>query len=112
MAKKTINALRREIGRIDEGVLTLCAERFRLAEEIERVKRNNGDWQRLVCPRVEEQRLRRARETGERLGLDRGFAEMVIRMLMRETLRYEVIKREITMAAGKAKRKIRTGGRR
>jgi isochorismate pyruvate lyase len=82
-----LEALRREIDRLDSAIVSLLAERFRLVDQVIAVKQKSGA-PAIIPERIEEVVGRVLAEARAR-GIPGESAEKLWRLLIAETVRYE-----------------------
>jgi len=88
-------ALRASIDNLDNALICLLAERFRITKEVGVLKATRGlppaDLER------EERQVARLRRLADEAGLDPEFAEKLLAFIVREVVRHhEQIAREVT----------------
>jgi chorismate mutase-like protein len=86
-AAETLAPFRREIDALDEQIIDLLAERFRVVQKVAALKAEAGIAVRLPG-RIEEV-CARAAELGSRKGLDGAFLRRLYRQIIEETCALE-----------------------
>lgn len=104
----TLEELRTQLTRVDRDLLALIAERQRIVSDIGTHKIQNAvptrDYER------EREVLKGARERAERLGLEAGLAEEIMRTLIRASLTHQERSRVAAGTSGAGKRVLIIGG--
>jgi chorismate mutase/prephenate dehydrogenase len=104
----TLDELRRRLTANDRQILALVAERQRLSREIARVKRSTGyptrDYNR------ERDVILGARKAAEEIGVSPGFAETLMRMLIRSSLTTQEQASVAAHGTGTGRRALVIGG--
>lgn len=91
--EQNVQNIRKEFSRIDEDILRLCADRMRLAREIEREKAASKNA-RIIYEDVEERKYERFSSLATMLGINRYFAESLLYLLIAESARVQVKMRD------------------
>src|SRR5690242_2609277 len=104
----TLDTLRERLTAIDRQMVSLVAERKRLAAEVARVKRVTGfptrDYER------ERDVILGARRSAEELGVSPGLAEDLLRLLIRSSLTTQEQASVVARGAGSGRRVLVIGG--
>lgn len=85
MTDPTLTALRARIDDLDQALLELLAERFAVTEQVGRHKKDVG--LPPADPDREQVQIARLRQMAADLGLDPGFSEKLLRLIIDEVIR-------------------------
>ncbi|MEM8916822.1 MAG: chorismate mutase [Pseudomonadota bacterium] len=83
---ETLNALRKSIDRLDAAAILLLAERFKLTQDVGRLKQRHN--LPPADPSREEKMIARLRTLAADSDLDPDFAEKFIRFVIDEVIRH------------------------
>jgi chorismate mutase/prephenate dehydrogenase len=103
-----LEELRRKLSELDRRIIELIAERHSVVEEVGSLKRAEGRATRDFAR--EKQVLDTARSHAETLGIDPGFAEEVMRVLIRSSLTRQERARVKAEGQGQGQKALVIGG--